>query len=211
MEVVVYNNYYDVNDASKPIKSRTITAYSALNPIDISANHFVDVDIKRSDYQVHGSWIEIFQPETLRFYTLDVSLNSIARYDDNSTIYPLFSLSPNVEYEVINSYETNVINLIDVFGLVGGLFELLQVISGIFISYITSILFKKDLATRKSDESESLFTHPPYKQTHVKIEEQKMVQEDSDAMMQDSQNPFSRAKSYLDRNANQEVELLQRK
>ena len=65
-----------------------------------------------------------------------------------TTNITLATIKIDSDYKV-NVYETTIISLIDIFGMVGGVFELFQVVSGFLIGILTDRLFKINVIRTK--------------------------------------------------------------
>lgn len=107
---------------------------------------------------------QIFDPAEKTFFTQGFSSNTIRTKTTSAqnVVNPIFILNGIINIEEVDVYETQVLNFVDVFGLVGGLFELLIVTSGIFVEFLSNFWFKKEIEYKNTSKTESLFTHPPY-------------------------------------------------
>lgn len=163
LKLYLINNYYDVNDPGNPIKSRlepgaTMTFRDGTAPT-------INIYAKNNFYKVYDGWIQIVDPSPKSFYTLRTEIQSIQEYTDDLVLPGEFSygmVRVKIEQSELGSYETTVINILDVFGLMGGVFELLQITSSLVISIVTSYYFHKDITEKTDENVNELFSYPPF-------------------------------------------------
>ena len=61
---------------------------------------------------------------------------------------------------LVNEYETNIVNLMDILGTVGGFYEILSIISSLFVPKLVDLFFKKNLQKNEHRENKEWFSYP---------------------------------------------------
>lgn len=208
-----------MSDPGNPVKQRNTFEKSALGSYTLGTIY--GLNLVRNEYEVYDSWVQIFQPDKKVFYSLNSEITSTYVMEEASVgIYPMFIVVPNLDTTEIKIYTTTVINILDIFGLVGGVFELLYVSTSLIIGFIANVLFKKEIENNAIKESEELFTHPPYI-SHPKIKDKRndnishensQIKGDISPFVKDyTQGPNPRLHVYEVKNDDIESEDLRRK
>ena len=60
----------------------------------------------------------------------------------------------------MNEYETNIVNLMDILGTVGGFYEILSILSSLFVPKLVDFFFKKNLQKNENRENKEWFSYP---------------------------------------------------
>jgi hypothetical protein len=209
--VYLINNYYDVNDPGNPIKSRLepgpVMSFAA------GSLSTTKILVKENLYTVHDAWLQIIDSDPKSFYTLktEVQLPWASSYDvidPAQTFYGIIVV--RIEQSELNTYETTVINILDIFGLMGGVFELLQITVGVLISIVSSYYLHREITDENEQNANELFSYPPfYKNNHSSQNDMDcdyhQIQNEIQIMLEPSRTLRNRPEVYSD-NANINLE-----
>ncbi|CAI2363868.1 unnamed protein product [Moneuplotes crassus] len=155
-DLLVLSKYYDSSDPVNPVKTYVQNDYSFYIPKGKLS--FYNFDLIRHRYSI-SDWDSVFVGEKSgEFYDIEQGNNYFEELHSATTATVImFKVS-----SVIRNYETSVIGFLDVFGQVGGLFEILFLFSSMLIKRVTEVLYKRDINTaeRQIKNSDSWFSYP---------------------------------------------------
>ena len=146
---------YDIADSINPVKYR----YDDFTKIKMSAigTAYANLMVKRNDYRTND-WYSFFsEGKTESFYSIQETFGSHQVTNDNFTLIIEFGAMGE-----INDYETNIIGIIDILGIIGGFYEILHLTWSIFVQRIADFFFKRNLMKKlifKKKEKE-WFSYP---------------------------------------------------
>jgi hypothetical protein len=141
LSLIVVNSYVDFEDYSSPVKRYLDDKYSWKgNP---STTKKIRMFAKENSIELRDNRIGIAGSEYKDFISLEDSTFDIV--DFSSLEY--FDITINLSTEKSN-YQRSVFTLFDLSGLIGGLFEVLTMIFGIFVAFISKHSFYHSIFKR---------------------------------------------------------------
>ncbi|CAI2387583.1 unnamed protein product [Moneuplotes crassus] len=144
LQFEIQSRYVDLNDLDNPIKS--IYWDYTLGTTDDLGNwgaHRYKFDILRNEVELQDTWWDFLSnPTTKEFKSVDTDSYNYERVGEHlATFYTIdFSLG-----EKTNQYGRRVLNFLEVTGVVGGLFEILDIFVGIIIGYLYTYSLKREI------------------------------------------------------------------
>ena len=132
---------FDSGDPENPIKYNY--DYSNIIKIPEIGRTFVEMKTIKNDYKVNNWWSFFHEEDHKSFYSIEKVNQQYQYHNEDFMILMEFNA-----YEEVREYETNIIGIIDIIGVVGGFYEILYLISIFFIQKGVDFLFKRDLAKR---------------------------------------------------------------
>lgn len=159
------SHYYDITDAGQPVKK--IYNDKVYIPLGENFSNEVVMNVVRNQYKVNSAILPFFEDDFSDFYSIEYSESY---YQQRFSPPPGFDVPAKFRFESnyqVNVYETNISNLVDIFGLVGGIFELAHVFSGFLLGMITDRILRKDILNSGKEgnynveASEEWFSYPP--------------------------------------------------
>ena len=131
----IRNAYYDINDVENPIKYFYDTSITtkALNEF----TRINDVFIKKVTYTINDNYLMSTQQRKGKFYKIGRVDKDIDDHKD-AHIMAVFILSLDHQHE---SIETSVYTVVDLFGQLGGAFEIFEVVGKLLIGTYANKLF----------------------------------------------------------------------
>mmetsp|Transcript_11118 Transcript_11118/g.9844 ORF Transcript_11118/g.9844 Transcript_11118/m.9844 type:complete len:212 (+) Transcript_11118:675-1310(+) len=187
----IISKYYDVTDPGNPVKRYYYDSIEI--PASPYTYGYVNIRIVKNEYRISSGWNWFSEPVTKSFYSIEEHQNSFQQRNPiNGRISSeIIAARFEAHYE-IRVFETTLLTFIDIFGMVGGVFEILQVTAGFILGIITDKMLRRDVAKatikkyRKLEEKEDniyskWFSYPPEnpedkKENEKKIKEEKMKQ-----------------------------------
>lgn len=144
-EVYVKTKYVDLNDIENPFKTVILQPKKMFSKKFRRSYYSAKIQINEV-FLEDSYWFYLYPPEPKRILTMnEISLESIL--DAENTDFPgtygsqiLIDLNPKVE-----QYKRNVLTFLEVTGILGGIFELFEIIIGFLVGILTSYHFKRDL------------------------------------------------------------------
>ncbi|CAI2363669.1 unnamed protein product [Moneuplotes crassus] len=156
INLLVLSKYYDSSDPINPVKTYVQNDYSFYIPKGKLS--FYNYDLVRNRYSI-SDWDSVLLGEKSgEFYDIEQGSNYFGEIQTGGTgLSILFKVS-----SVIRNYETSVIGFLDVFGQVGGLFEILFLFSSILVKRVTEVLYKRDINATESQikRGDGWFSYP---------------------------------------------------
>ena len=165
------NYYYDITNPSDPVKNFYDESISI--KIHTRIRSKMNVKVTKNDYQISSGIFQYSEPESKSFYTIESEKVEIEDYLFDKLSKPgdeLLTIRFEASFRV-NVYETTILNLVDIFGMVGGLFEIFQVFTGVMLGLFTERLLKRDFSRANKHASENIkgwFSFPPINKTQDK-------------------------------------------
>jgi len=95
------------------------------------------------------------------------------RHERAGINYKLLTIRFDASFKT-NVFETTVISLVDIFGMVGGVFELIQVFTSFMLGLVTERLLRKDFlqpnkrVDKMIKDHRTWFSYPPFKANTAK-------------------------------------------
>ena len=135
VSILIFNSYIDFDDYENPIKSYIDDRYSYQIIPDL--RKVVRTEIRYNKVELMDSLIDIGFHENKEFYSVERSepdLTSINNYNE----YLDFGLTIDSKED---SYERKVYSFLDLTGQIGGLYEIINIIVGMLVTFIASRLF----------------------------------------------------------------------
>jgi len=170
------DKYVDLNDIDNPIKT-THKSYLFGNRGKtelIGLNKYV-YRVKRNEVELQDSWWDFLtNPEPQKFANLDTDY----RYEHFDEYQTEFRFSFFLSDET-SQFGRKLLNFLEVTGIVGGLFEVLDIFMGIVIGYVYNLSLKREI---KSDLLKS------EKRIQELEENMKEMLKDKDSKRQDNLN-----------------------
>ena len=123
------NSYYDINDPIHPVKQYVDRTFQ-ISTSSVGSTFFKGF-ITKNEYKVND-WDSFFsQAKTQTFYSFDKKEMTVRSSDQ-----ALYSARMVFRGDTkVNVYETNVLNLLEVLGTIGGVYELLY----LFFAFILKV------------------------------------------------------------------------
>ena len=133
--VVIYNWYVDFDDYDSPIKAYFDDIYSyQLAP---GFNKQLKLYIKQNDVELNDAFVQISNSKEMSFLSVDRFTLDLFSESSSGEIFDVtVRLDPYKD-----SYQRVVYSLLDVFGTVGGVFQVFQTVFGVIIGIITTEAF----------------------------------------------------------------------
>ncbi|CAI2380739.1 unnamed protein product [Moneuplotes crassus] len=144
LQFEIQSRYVDLNDLDNPIKSIYWDyTLGTVGDLENWGAHRYKFDILRNEVELQDTWWNFLSnPTTKEFKSVDTDSYNYERLGDYlATLYTIdFSLG-----EKTNQYGRKVLNFLDVTGVVGGLFEILDIFAGIIIGYLYTYNLKREI------------------------------------------------------------------
>ena len=142
MFVSIKSKYVDLNDINNPIKSYLVSDMDfQLLQRDY---HFKDIFIERNEVVLQDDWVLNLLNNGPKYFNSFGKERAYQYY----TIEDSLTLQAQIRVRLsdkINQYNRKIVNLLEVTGTLGGIFEISEIVIGICISFITSYIHNKDL------------------------------------------------------------------
>jgi len=140
-QIVTEQQYVDLGDLDNVIKP----LYAPLELISFLTGHFkseIELGIEKNEINLEDNWWEILSlPEKIKFNTIQFLTKQTSRY----SIRENFILINVILKGQTNQFGRKVLGVLEVTGVVGGIFELFDILVGTLIGFIYSYMFKKEL------------------------------------------------------------------
>ena len=129
MSLLVLNSYMDFNDFSSPIK----TYIDDTNIFYISSSYVkaVKVYLRQNEANLNDDYMMVNSAINRQFFSTDKTIVDIADVISGESINISLFLSPNK-----NTYTRVVYSIMDLFGNVGGVYGIMQIIWSIVVSIV---------------------------------------------------------------------------
>ena len=120
--------------------------------VDVNTEKHYYYNIKKSEYKLNEGWFDFGSGKEGIFYNLGNAKNDFTSNADFAMIQMDFLIDPQ-----INQFIRKSTGLFEIFGTIGGIFEILQISVGIFISFYSRATFRQSIlsALRKRKKLES--------------------------------------------------------
>ena len=179
--IVIYNWYFDFDDYVTPIKAYFDDVYSyQLTP---GFNKQLKLYIKQNDVELNDAYVQIGNSQQMSFLNVDRFALDIFSESSSGQVFDVtVRLDPYKD-----SYQRVVFSLLDVFGTVGGIFQVLQTVFGLIISIITAEVFLSSAFRRlyftNTEESEDNNINYNFRRNsfHNRVEESKETRDRSNS------------------------------
>ncbi|CAI2363846.1 unnamed protein product [Moneuplotes crassus] len=168
------NQYYDASDPQNPVKT------------EIDDHHFVQlskgdsslyqVDILRSQYEIED-WHSIITGENSgEFLSLTYGSSAISKNKFNATdgVF-IFDVQDRIRF-----YNTNVISFLEVFGQIGGVYEILYLAFTLILRRLSGFYLKRDIKNieKQTRDEEGWFSYPSSLKGNTQKQKKRRVQDD---------------------------------
>ena len=148
---VIASSYIDFNDIEDPIKTLYHFDYHyILNEFYQELSYL----IRPNEYTLDDSIYDISNPKKGKFFTAERQKISSDFYKPGELSFKVI-LSLNTEYD---EYYRSVLSLYEVFGLVGGIYEIIYLIFKLIVPLVSNRIFEYDLIKRFSNMTEDFKT-----------------------------------------------------
>ena len=161
IELFTINSYFDFDDYDNPVK--TYVADTDVQDLDNGFTQITDIQVNYNKAESNEAWFYSSSPKTYEFHSHKIK----SSFTSSEQIEGLLMyISFHVDDEVI-IYERQVFNILDMFGLLGGLYEIFEIMGGFILSSLNrklmyNSLFKQLYYVRgnyhKSNEVETMKT-----------------------------------------------------
>jgi hypothetical protein len=146
-----YNKYINLNDIEKTVEERyTIDYDTQFGLTDSTFDYKINkIELTKED----SYWFYIYPPAPITIYNLDTveksSSNEIVEVpceegEANCMRFYKVSLRYSISTDV-KQYKRKVFNILELTGIIGGIFELFEILISLTIGVITSCWFKREL------------------------------------------------------------------
>lgn len=133
-DVLISNPYFDFKDIDNPIGHELDSRFTfKLNP---EMYNLMNIYVEKNEYTTSDDYLGLSTPKTGEFFRADEF--TVDKFPKNSEYVVSSYIYMSSK---INQYERQVMSFMDIIGLIGGFFELFQVIAGFFIEYFVSKIF----------------------------------------------------------------------
>ena len=137
----LYNRYFDFEDYENPLKiylNHYTYSYPASGYTKIM--YFM---LRKSYYTTNDKYIQISEDESKSFYSIESELKDFKQSNDDLLLSFTFIQDP-----VVDEYERVVYSFFDMTGQIGGLYEVLSVVTGLFISSWVRMRFQNSIFSK---------------------------------------------------------------
>ena len=139
--IITQQLYVDLNDLENPLKplytNELFYDFALLNEIK-----YMHLEIERQQIELEDNWWDILSQSSI------INRNSI-RYAGSSSEKSNSNSNKLILTiglgEKINQFGRKVLNFLEVTGVIGGIFELLDILIGAIISFVYAYMFRKEL------------------------------------------------------------------
>ena len=140
-KLITQTLYVDLNDLETPIKY----LYTEVGYFDftIASNlQTFQFEVERNEIELEDNWWDFLsQPSQIQMNSLSYKESQFTEFDGiKSRLLWRINLG-----KVTNQFGRKVLNFLEVTGVIGGIFELLDILVGAFISFIYSYMLKREL------------------------------------------------------------------
>jgi hypothetical protein len=174
--LIVVNSYVDFEDYSSPVKRYLDDKYSWRGKPD--STKLIRMFPKENSVELRDNIVGISSSEYQNFISINEAMLDITNLN---TFGDYFDITINLSSEKTN-YQRSVFTLFDLTGLIGGLFEVLTMLFGLLVTYLSKHSFYHSIFKRlyhienKSGENRNKveFSYNNKRRVHIeKIEESK--------------------------------------
>ena len=138
LQIMILKPYFDYSDIENPIKYHVDNSnYLYLN---YGTTYFMDMYVRKNEYTLYDSIFGSNHKSDI-FYSVEKS--RIIPKGSNQLILAQVSFLVD---EQIDQYERTVQTVIEVIGTIGGNYEILRIIFGLFVGMYTSKMFNQTIA-----------------------------------------------------------------
>ena len=130
----IINSYVDFDDYDSIIKSYIDERF--LYRVNPGFHRESYLNVRNNHVKLADGFLQIGSTQDLQFYNVDTSENDFIFSNSNSYV----SVYLNMEARE-DTYERTVFSFFDLTGLVGGVFEILELAGGLFVSFFAHKLF----------------------------------------------------------------------
>lgn len=177
--------YFDADDFDNPVKSKTISNLGVFHPSETS--HLErEVFFNRNEYILNDNYMDIFgEGETGSFIGEGKTINTFRSIDDANTIITYRMYLDNVTIH----YQRDVVNILEVLGNIGGLYQILIISIYYVFEFISDKLLYFRIKTKLNSSHQSSNDDNKRKVRHYSQVE---CQEDSkdDEQIENFDTPF---------------------
>lgn len=147
-EIYLRNNYVDLEDIENPIKNYTNSIYETYYQWGKDA--FVYLKVKKNEVYLEDSLFPLFNKVKPKiFYSI-----SFEKSNEITNTNPYYGDVPlpgfiNVRVTIdpeVDQYRRKLLNFLEVLGIVGGVFELLEVLGGFFVGILSYVYTKREIS-----------------------------------------------------------------
>ena len=171
MKIVLVSSYFDFNDYSSPVH-RYLLDFNIYSFIS-SFSQLASYRVRRNQAMLSDSILLGAQGSTdeINFYSIKKDSYLIGELTDQILLQINFSL--DVE---INQYQRTVFSFLDLFGYIGGIFQIFKILGFIFAIYFASKSFYSSILSKLST-ADNKMTKLKYGSNIFKNENLKMKEE----------------------------------
>mmetsp|Transcript_18122 Transcript_18122/g.16033 ORF Transcript_18122/g.16033 Transcript_18122/m.16033 type:complete len:252 (-) Transcript_18122:425-1180(-) len=144
--LTIRNKYVDLNDIDNPIKDHYLS-YPVQN---VSGGIGLSLKLVRNEVILEDSfWPSLFEPKTIKFNSIEIASEAVTK--DNVFGYEL-TLS-----DEIHQYRRQVLSFLEVTGIIGGIFELFEILFGFIVGIYSSQVFKNDISKKFNQTDKEVY------------------------------------------------------
>mmetsp|Transcript_23816 Transcript_23816/g.21158 ORF Transcript_23816/g.21158 Transcript_23816/m.21158 type:complete len:195 (-) Transcript_23816:495-1079(-) len=158
MEIVLDNFYFDLNAIENPIKNYFRTEVLHFISAEIASG--LNIYIRRNTYSIRDSiWPSFWTNEKEGVF---YSIERVEKYSRDKGSNEVFQIQI-IQDSQTDHYTMRILNLLEVTGTLGGVFELLSIavgfIMGIYSSYSLNLEIKERFIVKEKEVQDKLFAN----------------------------------------------------
>lgn len=158
LNVIVKNTYFDYTNIDEPVQTYFDGFVSYIIDPFMRKNYFYYV--KKSQYELKEGWTEPLNPPNGEFYSIDKKEVEFSTGSTYQLIQIDFIIDPKID-----QYERSSLTFFEAFGTIGGVFEIIAILMGIFVGWFSKSAFRQSIlnALKKSNlySFDNIFKNDP--------------------------------------------------
>ena len=133
--------YFDYSDIENPVKYHLDESYYMT--LQFNAAYIMNMYVRKNEYTLYDSIFGLPNEKSDMFYTIEKSQVVPVLFNE---VY-LAQVSFHIDHQ-IDEYERTVQNIFEVVGTIGGNYEILRIIFGLFLGIYTDNMFIRNISNK---------------------------------------------------------------
>ena len=139
INMVIMKPYFDYSDIENPVKYHLDDSYYM--SLNFNAAYVMDMYVRKNEYTLYDSIFGLAGEKSGMFYSIEKSQVVPGVFNQ----FYLAQVSFHIDHQ-IDQYERTVQNIFEVVGTIGGNYEILRILFGVFLGIYTDNMFIRNIA-----------------------------------------------------------------
>jgi len=145
LEILIKNQFFDYTNLENPVQ--TFFSYPLDFIVRADNSKKVNFYIRKSQYELKEGWHSLGDSRKGEFYSIDRREEDSIYLNPshfNNTVNLLLGIDFFLE-PLMNQFERRSLTLFEAFGTIGGIFEILRIITSLFTGFYAQYAFRRSL------------------------------------------------------------------